>query len=96
MLAATGLAESCWLMYADQPTGLGPDEVLMQQGELWIKEMQKWRKRGRRGIPPGVGEKEPVHSTQMKDRDYALRRPSYVLRPEVRVLDNEINEILPD
>lgn len=27
MWAASGLAYSCWLMYADQPTGLGPEEV---------------------------------------------------------------------
>jgi len=28
MWAAEGLAYSCWLMYADQESGLGPEEVL--------------------------------------------------------------------
>lgn len=28
--AAEGLAQTCWLTYADQPTGLGPDEVVMK------------------------------------------------------------------
>lgn len=27
--AAAGLAETCWLMYADQPSGLGPETVIM-------------------------------------------------------------------
>lgn len=27
--AAEGLAQTCWLTYADQPSGLGPDEVIM-------------------------------------------------------------------
>ncbi|KAI0955388.1 hypothetical protein AcW1_006986 [Taiwanofungus camphoratus] len=28
--AAEGLATTCWMLYADQPSGLGPDEVYMQ------------------------------------------------------------------
>lgn len=27
LLAAQGLGNACWMMYADQPSGLGPDEV---------------------------------------------------------------------
>ncbi|KAF9446193.1 glycoside hydrolase family 47 protein [Macrolepiota fuliginosa MF-IS2] len=39
--AAEGLAQTCWLTYADQPTGLGPDEVVMNsitkepQTKIW-------------------------------------------------------------
>ncbi|KAJ3720975.1 glycoside hydrolase family 47 protein [Lentinula raphanica] len=29
MWAAEGLAQTCWLSYADMPTGLGPDEMVM-------------------------------------------------------------------
>ena len=45
MWAAEGLAQTCWLSYADQPTGLGPDEMQIQgqiklvwnaKEELWI------------------------------------------------------------
>ena len=45
MWAAEGLAQTCWLSYADQPTGLGPDEMQIQgqvklvwdaKDELWI------------------------------------------------------------
>jgi len=47
MWAAEGLAQTCWLSYADQPTGLGPDEMQIQgqiksvwndKEELWIFE----------------------------------------------------------
>ncbi|KAH9479527.1 Mannosyl-oligosaccharide alpha-1,2-mannosidase IA [Psilocybe cubensis] len=30
MWAAKGLGQTCWATYADQPTGLGPEEILMQ------------------------------------------------------------------
>lgn len=30
MWAAEGLAQTCWMTYADQPTGLGPDEMMME------------------------------------------------------------------
>lgn len=100
--AAEGLGESCWLMYADQPTGLGPDEVYMtampdtrshakdfHHGGLWIDYLERWRKRGGRRLPPGLGEKlpivpkdgEPVQGLKLK-RDYMIRRPDYLLRPE--------------
>ena len=36
MMAAEGLAESCWLMYADEPSGLGPEVTLMRQG-MWLR-----------------------------------------------------------
>ncbi|KAF9561220.1 glycoside hydrolase family 47 protein [Agrocybe pediades] len=96
MWAAEGIAQTCWATYADQPTGLGPDEVVMdtvaddnsktsQNGEksatfLWIDAVEKWRKSGRRGIVPGL--REPIPVKPGKVRDYVFRRPGYLLRPE--------------
>ena len=76
MWAAEGLAQTCWLIYADQPTGLGADSVIMDtifvtggMGEeikketktlLWMDAVDKWRKGGRRGVVPGLAPKRPV------------------------------------
>lgn len=38
MWAAEGLAQTCRLTYADQPTGLGPEEIIMQTSE----DTKKW------------------------------------------------------
>lgn len=77
--AAEGLAQTCWLTYADQPTGLGPDEVVMKftpktlagnryQAEadnyLWINALDKWKKSGSRGGVPGLKEKQPIIYTE--------------------------------
>lgn len=80
MWAAEGLAQTCWLTYADQPTGLGPDEMMMRQwdsrdtkatgvmssygGYLWIEALERWKGSGSRGVPPGVGEKKPIVYTE--------------------------------
>jgi len=82
LLAATGLAESCWLMYADQPTGLGPEMVLMHGGGPWIDALDRWKARSGRGMPPGVGEKEPQPIPGWETRDYNIRNANYYLRPE--------------
>lgn len=44
MWAAEGLAQTCWLTYADQPTGLGPDEMLMhrQSKPVWDPKIKDW------------------------------------------------------
>ncbi|KAJ7210456.1 glycoside hydrolase family 47 protein [Mycena pura] len=46
--AATGLAETCYLLYADQPTGLAPDEVLIKIGSArWgLGEDGEWQEGG--------------------------------------------------
>lgn len=107
--AAEGLAQTCWLTYADQPTGLGPDEMLMRtvttpnptkgrtghtygnqtEGSLWIEAVERWKKSGSRGEVPGLKEKTPVIYTEelrknggAHGRDYAIRKPGYLLRPE--------------
>ncbi|KAF8889328.1 glycoside hydrolase [Infundibulicybe gibba] len=71
--AADGLAQTCWLTYADQPSGLGPEEV----------------RYGSRGPPPGVGEKKPVIYNEAqrlrgsgRGRDYQVKKAEYLLRPE--------------
>lgn len=110
MWAAEGLAQTCWLTYADQPTGLGPDEMMMNslpknpkskswagnryaiesEDYLWIDAVEKWKKSGSRGEVPGLKEKKPVIyseeqrlSGKARGRDYVLRKPGYLLRPEV-------------
>ena len=79
MLAAQGLAESCYQMYEDQPTGLGPDEVIFRNGELWVKKLREWREGGRKGTPPGVFAKKQEGVVP----DYDIRSGRYLLRPEV-------------
>ncbi|EGO22334.1 glycoside hydrolase family 47 protein [Serpula lacrymans var. lacrymans S7.9] len=87
--AAEGLAQTCWLTYADQPSGLGPDVVLMQSGgRSWMEAMGSWKRWGSKGPPPGVGHKLPwsddairPHS-QSKTKDYLVKTATYYLRPE--------------
>ncbi|KAI0316014.1 mannosidase [Amylostereum chailletii] len=84
--AADGMTEACATMYADQPSGLGPDEVVMSGSSVrWIDELEKWRKAGSKGSPPGVGKLEPVreiYGQPREEKEYYVRRPSYELRPE--------------
>jgi len=93
MWAAKGLTETCYLTYADQPSGLGPEEVLLVNGSVrWMKVMETWRAHGGRGPVPGLGRKKPVviplHESEAKyqkhvQMDYWVRAGSYLLRPEV-------------
>ncbi|KAG6909347.1 hypothetical protein DXG01_000947 [Tephrocybe rancida] len=44
--AAEGLAQTCYLTYADQPTGLGPDEMIFKTSatkKLWDPVASQWR-----------------------------------------------------
>ncbi|KAI0690301.1 seven-hairpin glycosidase [Cytidiella melzeri] len=81
MLAAQGLAESCYQMYEDQATGLGPDEVKFREGELWVRKMKKWREGGRKGTPPGIRAKKKS-DVQDGAVEYNVRSGKYLLRPE--------------
>ena len=93
MWAAKGLTETCYLTYADQPSGLGPEETLFVSGGVrWMKVMEERRKRGRRGPIPGLGRKVPVviplqdSETEYQKHvqmDYWSRAGAYLLRPEV-------------
>lgn len=89
--AARGLAYTCWITYADQASGLGPDEVRMEairkseenpHGGLWVDHLDRWILAGRQGgVPPGLVE---VPMQPRGHRDYSSRKAGYYLRPEVR------------
>lgn len=98
MWAAEGLAQTCYLTYADSATGLGPDEMQMDisyEGQdnvpyLWIDAVDDWMKTGRKGEVPGLSNKKPIYYTEDerlrgtgRGRDYVMRRTVYLLRPEV-------------
>ncbi|EIW79097.1 glycoside hydrolase family 47 protein [Coniophora puteana RWD-64-598 SS2] len=88
--AAQGMAQTCWLTYADQPTGLGPDSVTMRAGGIydevpWLDALDAWRKAGRKGSPPGVGGKTPwtqwnLTYASAKDRDRIFAERDYGLK----------------
>lgn len=96
--AAEAIAQTCYMTYADQPTGLGPEAVVMRAGgmfrtTLWMDAVRAWDRQGRQGSPPGVGDKLPwseppgLVSTRERDRatitrDYGVRNIAYYLRPE--------------
>jgi hypothetical protein len=79
--AAEGLGHTCWLMYADQPTSLAPDEIQFNLGSsptLWIEALALWEAAGSVGEPPGTGQALPVHNAS--ETEYSLRRKDYLLR----------------
>lgn len=98
--AAEGLAQTCWLTYADQPTGLGPDEVVMKStpkqdtgepdGYLWIDALEKWKKSGSRGEVPGLKEKNPVIYTEEERSSGNATARDYVLRKTGYLLRPEV------
>jgi len=93
-MAALGLAESCWLLYKDTKTGLGPEDVLfdpfkpgdMQSGRF-IEHYDAWVAAGRRGAGP-IGFNPPPKPMESRlylaqHRDYSVQHREYNLRPEV-------------
>jgi hypothetical protein len=91
MWAARGFAHTCWLLYADSPTGLAPDEVIMRSttkksgpspfGQLWTTHLDKWEQSGAKGDPPGVRPAPPIRDIKIP-LDYTPVRAGYYLRPE--------------
>ena len=88
---ASGLAQTCWLTYMDQATGLGPDEMSFDPSSTkWIHAYREWEKMADTGtsglqrpdFPPGVGG-EPMFISDSAKRDYTNKRTEYLLRPEV-------------
>ncbi|KAI0272317.1 mannosidase [Gloeopeniophorella convolvens] len=76
---AEGLAETCAVLYADQPSGLGPESVSVThdaEPRRWLDALDAW---DGIGAPPGVGPLAPVRTGE---RDYMMRRADYLLRPE--------------
>ncbi len=98
MWAAEGLAQTCWITYADQPSGLGPDEIVVSTAKhirayLWMDAVDKWKTSGGRGVIPGLTDHKPVVYTEYershgigKGRDYQIRKAGYLLRPEVSLV----------
>ncbi|RDX50787.1 seven-hairpin glycosidase [Lentinus brumalis] len=90
MAAAEGLATSCWLLYADMPTGLGPEVAVMEpKSKPWIDALEEWRMGGMEGPLPGLGARTPIPYTKpdmsqaaSAPWDYVVRRADYFLRPE--------------
>ena len=94
MWAARGLAEMCWILYAESPTGLSPDEVIMGLGFglegpgawndkwAWKTHLERWEQSGAYGDPPGVRLAEPVANMSAFAREYNPATPGYHLRPE--------------
>ncbi|KAJ8694673.1 hypothetical protein PTI98_007330 [Pleurotus ostreatus] len=85
LLAAQGIAHTCWTTYNDMGTGLGPDEMTMAKWSpdadgKWVKHLEEWEKQGRLGEPPGV--REVQREAEWGERDYTAMRPTYLLRPE--------------
>lgn len=90
MWAAQGLAQTCWTLYADSPTGLSPDEVIISTGSasddgsqwdgLWATHLAQWEQSGARGDPPGLRVAEPV--LDANQREYQPTKAAYLLRPE--------------
>ncbi|KAG5634636.1 hypothetical protein H0H81_001318 [Sphagnurus paluster] len=78
--AAAGLAYTCYVSYADQRSGLGPDELQMVPGAKWVDSVRKWERGGRSGgVPPGLREAGTKPDGQ---REYWGNGKSYLLRPE--------------
>jgi mannosyl-oligosaccharide alpha-1,2-mannosidase len=90
MLAAQALAQTCWTLYADSPTGLSPDEVIMSTESapgdgppwdgLWATHLEQWKESGARGDPPGLRLAEPVYNASQ--REYQPTKAVFLLRPE--------------
>lgn len=89
---AEGIAETCWILYADQVSGVGPEEVRFEpyggnddhQAGKWVNHFEKWKSDGRRTPwPPGVGPAKPVVGpTGTVNRDYYYNNDGWYLRPE--------------
>lgn len=83
--AARGLAYTCYMTYADQPSGLGPDIMVMDSwtgsgSGRWMDHVNDWIKAGRPGdVPPGLHEPPPAKGG---GQDYRISRGDYLLRPE--------------
>ncbi|KAJ6580973.1 glycoside hydrolase [Mycena capillaripes] len=85
--AAEGIATTCWLSYADQASGLGPDEMSMTRPAMpyangkWTTLLAQWEAEGRPGgTPPGLGNTKP--ESNVGSRDYHALVTTYLLRPE--------------
>ncbi|KAI0272274.1 glycoside hydrolase [Gloeopeniophorella convolvens] len=87
MLAARGLAHTCWTLYADSPSGLAPDIAAMRpaqgEGARWAPHVAAWEAAGAQGDPPGVAGAPPLpRGATPAEREYGAGAAGYLLRPE--------------
>ncbi|KAF7348598.1 alpha-1,2-Mannosidase [Mycena venus] len=86
--AAEGLANMCWVMYADTTSGLSPDKFVVDQWTVsehgrWVARVEEWEQAGAPGLPPGVADLE--REATQKARGYAATTDAYLLRPEASI-----------
>ena len=91
MWAARAFAQTCSMLYADSPSGLAPDEVIMRSpslitgpaplGSPWITHLEEWEQSGGQGDPPGVRPVAPVNGSD-QPLEYRPINTGYNLRPE--------------
>jgi mannosyl-oligosaccharide alpha-1,2-mannosidase len=93
--AARGFAQTCWMLYADSPSGLAPDEVIMRSrpqnpatnpgpmsfGRPWSTHLEEWEESGAEGDPPGVRPVLPIKDMN-ETMEYTPTRAEFLLRPE--------------
>ncbi|CAA7263605.1 unnamed protein product [Cyclocybe aegerita] len=80
--AGHSLAYTCAVSYADQVTGVGPDQLMMSPtGKKWIDEVRKWEADGEQGTPPGMSDAKPEQDPSKRDY-YTSWGNAYLLRPE--------------
>ncbi|KAK7059746.1 alpha-1,2-mannosidase [Favolaschia claudopus] len=89
--AAEGLANTCWVVYADTTSGLSPDKFVMEKwGEpergRWVERVAEWEEAQAQNmklgtLPPGVKDVKP--EGEEKARGYTASADMYLLRPEV-------------
>jgi mannosyl-oligosaccharide alpha-1,2-mannosidase len=96
--AAEGLAHTCWVLYADQATGVGPELVTFEpyssgkwdyddwESGRWIHHVNEWIEQGKPdGKLKGVHDLSPPRRGELElPLDYEYQNPAYFLRPEVR------------
>lgn len=82
-------------MYADQPSGLGPEIVTFDNDytidtsqQKWFYHLDKWKEAGRpTSKPPGIEDADqPLSKGSDRSRDYSLTDGRYLLRPEVSAI----------
>jgi len=92
---AEGLANTCYILYADSLTGLGPEEVRFQsykgiddyESGRWIHHLQEWEKRSRKSSkPPGLQTPVPQRrdNADSRHKDYYYTDRLWLCRPEAR------------
>jgi mannosyl-oligosaccharide alpha-1,2-mannosidase len=95
LAAAKGLAETCYLLYAESALGLSADEVQLSLPtskfrkpksplRSWSNEYSDWMASGTHSVDSPPGTKPKALPFTSPSREWTALRPGYLLRPEVR------------